>query len=114
MRVLPLDQTDHPDFNGIVVHFTGRQGLSLRTSEIDKLDDWSRLQRILTGRSLMGFEMFGVRARAACFTEATAEGCVWLVSSGRYSSCGIAFTKQFLFERGGGPVFQVRGDEWAA
>lgn len=31
---------------------------------------------------------------------------------GRYSPCGIAFTKDFLFRKGGGPALYVRGDEW--
>jgi hypothetical protein len=35
-----------------------------------------------------------------------------MIGTGRYTSCGLAFSKQYLFGLGGGPVLQIRGDEW--
>lgn len=78
------------------------------------MTDWDRLQAIVVGTRLLGHEMPGAKASAVCFTEATSRGCSWLINEGRYTSCGVAFTKRFLFSAGGGPVLQVRGDEWAA
>jgi hypothetical protein len=112
MRVRSLQPNLHPDFNEFVVHFTGRAGTRPNATDIEGLDDWERLRRIIASGTLNGYPMPGSQARAVCFTEATADGCCWLVASGRYTSCGLAFTKQFLFERGGGPVLQVRGDDW--
>lgn len=112
MIIKPLELIDHPDFNDVVIHFTGRQGRSNRSAEIAAMSDWERLRHIIQAASFISAEMFGVNARAVCFTEGTAAGCSWLISEGRYSSCGIAFTKRYLFGLGGGPVLQVRGDEW--
>lgn len=112
MRVRALDHIDHPDFHDVVVHFTGRTGPSSRPSAIQKLSDWDRLKAIIGTTRLRGHEMPGAKASAVCFTEATSRGCSWLINEGRYTSCGVAFTKRFLFSAGGGPVLQVRGDEW--
>lgn len=112
MRVNDLDRIAHPDFNDVLIHFTGRTGPSNRPVEIEVMSDWERLVSILRGGNLCGLEMPGAKARAVCFTEATSQGCTWLVNDGRYTSCGIAFSKRFLFGLGGGPVLQVRGDEW--
>ena len=30
-----------------------------------------------------------------------------------YEPCGVGFSKQFVFNNGGGPALYVRGDEWA-
>ena len=113
MIINPLDQIDHPDFNNVVIHFTGRSGPSFRSPEIASLSDWERLKQIIISSQFIGHEIPGVNAKAVCFTEGTAAGCSWLIGQGRYTSCGIAFSKQYLFKIGGGPVLQVRGDEWA-
>lgn len=114
MRVRRFGLIEHPDFNDVVVHFTGRSGPSHSSPEVARMTDWQRLQSIVAAGELRGFEMPGARASAACFTEATAAGCSWLIRSHRYTSCGLAFRKDLLFGSGGGPVLQVRGDEWDA
>jgi len=114
MIVNALDHIEHPDFNDVVIHFTGRVGPSLRPKAIEAMTDWERLSAVVGDSRLIGQEMPGSRASAVCFTEATSRGCAWLISAGRYSSCGIAFSKAFLFSAGGGPVLQVRGDEWSS
>ncbi len=35
-----------------------------------------------------------------------------MIGDGRYTPWGIGFSKQVIFEQGGGPVLYVRGDEW--
>ena len=64
------------------------------------MSDWERLRSIVESGRLIGHEMPGTKARAVCFTEATSAGCAWLVGQGRYTSCGLAFTKRFLLEDG--------------
>ena len=112
MIVNSLDRIDHPDFNDVVIHFTGRSGPSNRLPEISAMNDWERLKEIVSTSQFLGHEMPGVNAKAVCFTEGTSAGCSWLVRQGRYTSCGIAFSKRYLFQIGGGPVLQIRGDEW--
>lgn len=112
MIVNSLDRIDHPDFNDVVIHFTGRSGPSNRSPEISAMNDWERLKEIVSTSQFAGHEMPGVNAKAVCFTEGTSAGCSWLVGQGRYTSCGVAFSKRYLFQIGGGPVLQIRGDEW--
>lgn len=113
MRVNELGAVEHPDFNNVVIHFTGRRGVERRASAVKDNDDLGRLRSIVGTRRLLGFDGPGISgAPSVCLTEATADGCSWLLSSGRYTSCGIAFHKDYLFKVGGGPVLQVRGDEW--
>jgi hypothetical protein len=114
MRVRRLQQLSHPDFNDLVVHFTGRDGRSNCSPNIVAMSPRQRLLRIVVERRLLAFPMFGVNARAVCFTESTTAGNQWLVRKRRYPPYGIAFKKQAVFERGGGPAFYVRGDEWDA
>jgi len=47
-----------------------------------------------------------------CLTESTKAAVVSLVAEGRYTPCGIGFSKQFVFNARGGPALYVRGDEW--
>jgi len=112
MKINNFGRIDHSDFNDFVIHFTGRSGPSHRALDFESMSDWGRLKNIITNSILVGSEMPGFRDSAVCFTEATADGCSWLIGEGRYTSCGIAFSKRSIFEVGGGPVLQVRGDEW--
>ena len=86
MRVNSLDRIDHPDFNDVVIHFTGRSGPSNRSPQVSSLDDWGRLKSIVSNAHFTGHEMPGVNAKAVCFTEGTSAGCSWLISQGRYTS----------------------------
>ncbi len=114
MKVRDLAGIEHPDFNDVLIHFTGRAGVDRADVRVRDNDDWGRLRSIVEMQLLLGFELPGTGASAVCFTEATAEGCSWLIRARRYTSCGIAFSKRYLFSKGGGPVLQVRGDEWAS
>lgn len=113
MRVHELGAVEHPDFNKVVIHFTGRRGVERAVPAVRDQDDVGRLRSIVEGRRLLGFDGPGTAgAPSVCLTEATADGCSWLLRTRRYTSCGIAFHKDYLFRLGGGPVLQVRGDEW--
>jgi hypothetical protein len=114
LKINSLERIDHPDFNDVVIHFTGRSGPSGRSPHVSSLDDWGRLKSIVSSGTFIGHEMPGVSAKAVCFTEGTSAGCSWLISQGRYTSCGVAFSKNYLFTLGGGPVIQIRGDEWGS
>jgi hypothetical protein len=107
-----LTRNPHPDFNDMVIHFTGRAGVDRAHPKVARNTDEGRLLEILRHQEILGFEQPGTRAASVCFTEATSEGCAWMIGSGRYTSCGVAFSKQYLFRLGGGPALQIRGDEW--
>ena len=75
MIIKSPDTVRPPDFNDVVIHFTGRQGRSNRANEIAAMIDWERLTKILESSTFIHAEMFGVNARLSCFTEGTAAGC---------------------------------------
>lgn len=105
MRTRALSPTNHPDFNEVVVHFTGRRCTSEEASR--------RLLRVVEAGAILATTPYGNDLGAACFTESTVRGVSWLVAQGHFLSYGIAFTKAFLFANGGAPVIVVRGDEWS-
>lgn len=104
MRVRPFSPIRHPDFNEVVVHFTGRRA----TGE----DASRRLLQVLSAGAIVASIPYGSDLGAACFTESTARGVSWLISRNHFAPYGIAFTKTFVFAHRGAPAIVVRGDEW--
>jgi hypothetical protein len=73
----------------------------------------AKLAQILESGEIRAFPVFfGGEDPVVCFTECTQAGVQTLIRQRRYSPWGVAFTKDFIFKRGGGPAFYVRGDEW--
>ena len=115
LRVLPLREYELPDVADHLVHFTGRLGLRLGNyvgTEILYATPEQKLLRILVEGGIQAFETFGSEAPVVCFTESTKSAVTKLIEERRYVPCGVAFTKQFVFDRHGGPALYVRGDEW--
>ena len=116
MRVFQLRRYDLPDVGDHLIHFTGRSGSSLSLpDEIGRLDPPGRLAQILHDGTVRAFPAFGTGRRPiVAFTESSEAAVLRLISDGRYRPFGVGFSKQFIFEQGGGPVLYVRGDEWSA
>jgi hypothetical protein len=115
MRVHSLRTYDSPDVGDHLVHFTGRTGARLNVDHrIEALRAQERLLHILVDCRLRGFETFGAEAPVVCFTESTKAAMRQLIQEGRYEPVGLGFSKQIVFDRGGGPALYVRGDEWPA
>jgi len=115
MRIRPLRRYDHPDLSDHVIHFVERNGKTndLVPDEITSLPAGERLAAIFESREIRAFPVFfGGNTPVVCFTECTRAGVRTLLREQRYAPWGIAFTKDFIFHRGGGPAFYVRGDEW--
>lgn len=104
VRIRPFSPIRHPDFNEVVVHFTGRR-CTVEEASI-------RLLQVVSAGSILASVPYGNDLGAACFTESTARGVSWLISEQHFVPLGIAFTKTFLFAQGGAPAIVVRGDEW--
>ena len=115
MHVRALRTYGVPDLADHVIHFTGRSGGRINVDErIENLPDQERLLHILVDQRIRGFETFGASTPVTCLTESTKAAVVRLVAEGRYTPCGIGFSKQLVFDAGGGPALYVRGDEWPA
>ena len=104
MRIRTLSPTNHPDFNEVVVHFTGRRCSGEEASR--------RLLQVVQAGAILATIPYGNDLGAACFTESTVRGVSWLIAQRHFVPYGIAFTKTFLFASGGAPAIVVRGDEW--
>lgn len=107
----PYDQDWH-DMSDYVVHFT-------RAS--DGKTAYENIMSILFSRILKTTRPFGIARRqapdvstqcAVCFSEIP----LHLISrlAERRGSYGIGFSKQFLLDRGGGPIWYVESDSEAA
>ena len=104
---------DHAEHHSMLVHLTGRKGDSqCDDGQITWLSADRRLSKILAQRTIRAFPMFGIPQRAVCFTENSPAALEWLIAENRYEPFGLGFTKDTVFAHRGGPVLEVRGDEW--
>lgn len=116
MRRLPLAQYNRPDLSNHLVHFVARGDSWPPTGgppeSVRQMTAHQRLGAIIRERIIRAFRPFGSDAPAVCFTESTRSAIAQAVRTRPYEPYGIGFTKEFVFDRGGGPAFYVRGDEW--
>lgn len=115
-RIFPLRTYDLPDIGDHLVHFTGRTGARYEVPvDIRDLDAPGRLAQILYQGRIRAVSTFGTGRRpVVAFTESSQASVLRLIGEGRYTPWGIGFSKQVIFNQGGGPVLYVRGDEWDA
>jgi hypothetical protein len=117
MKINPLRRYEHPDLSDYVIHFVSRRwGMrnDMVPHDIYAMSPKERLfEGVLTSGEIRAFRVFyGIGAdEVVCFTECTPEGVKAMIRQS-YDPWGVAFTKDFVFGRGGGPAFYVRGDEW--
>jgi hypothetical protein len=67
---------------------------------------------ILEERSIRAYTTFFAPSPVVCFTESTPTGPRYFFEEVGYEPWGIVFSKQRVYDAGGGPVFHVRADEW--
>lgn len=104
---------NRPDFSEYLVHFTKDNQLCSISQKNPTLDFQNksakeRLKNILEQQEIVVSLILWINKKAVCFTE-----CVWgslLAHSSNYSQYGIGFTKEFIFNNGGNPVFYIRPD----
>lgn len=102
---------NRPDFSDYLVHFTKSSrpcgwGRSNKANKFAMGSARDRLISILAEKTIKCSQQVWVGKDAVCFTE-----CIWgslLSHANKYSGYGIGFTKAFLFQQGGNPVFYIR------
>lgn len=111
-----LRQYNFDDYHPLLLHLTWRSSTQTGCDNpaIIAATPLQRLAGILGDGRVRAFPMFGTGVRAACFTENSRSALNWLISTGRNAPWGVAFTKDLVFRRGGGPAIEVRGDDWPA
>jgi hypothetical protein len=114
MNVYPLRSFALPDIGDYLIHFTGRTGgrVSEVPDTICEQDAAARLRSILLSGRIQAFPQFGAPLPVSCFTESVPSSVLSLIREARYTPHAVGFAKQFIFARGGGPVWYVRGDQW--
>ena len=115
-RVFPLRTYNLPDIGDHLIHFTGRTGGRFAVpDEIRNLTYPDRLAQILYQGRISAVPTFGTGGRPiVAFTEKLAGLGSPADQRRQLTPWGIGFSKQFIFNQGGGPVLYVRGDEWDA
>jgi hypothetical protein len=114
MQIRPLRRYNHPDLSDFLIHFVGRQGRENRRvpADIYAMSPKDRLfDGVLASQEIRAFPVFFALDPVVCLTECTPAGVSAMIRD-RYLPWGVAFRKDFVFGRGGGPAFYVRGDEW--
>jgi hypothetical protein len=114
MQINDLRSYDHPDLSDFVIHFVHRWGKRNDEvpNEILTMPCRDRLfEGILASGQINAYRVFSGFDPVVCFTECTPAGVGTMVRE-RYEPWGVAFRKDVIFRKGGGPAFYVRGDEW--
>ncbi|KAA6336097.1 hypothetical protein EZS27_015724 [termite gut metagenome] len=105
-----------PDYSSYLAHFTTDREPRVYDSSNPVLPHTTnksalnRLISILSSKTIYASSMPWTKQNCVPFTE-----CPWtslLTHAEIYSSYGLGFTKEFIFNNGGAPVFYVRADRW--
>jgi hypothetical protein len=114
MQIKALRKYGHPDLSDFVIHFVGHWG-KMNNEVPEEISQMSYPERLFDGvlesGEIRAFRVFFGWDEVVCFTECTPAGVAAMIRD-RYKPWGVAFTKDFVFKRSGGPAFYVRGDEW--
>lgn len=89
-----------PDQSRYLAHFTKCNSRGGKSSAKDIF------KKILSDKTIKAHSVPWTKGPAVCFTE-----CPWTSMTNHannYSPYGIGFTKKYIYERGGNPVFYVR------
>ena len=102
-----LRRVEHPGQSECLVHFCGR-GNAFQTT--DGLTPQQRLDSIFHSG---GFQASIALTRAwpvVCFSESTPRGVEKLLGPKRWDGWGIVVSRDWVWERGGGPIWYARDD----
>ena len=89
-----------PDQSRYLAHFTKCNSRGGKSSAKDIF------KKIISDKTIKAHSVPWTKGPAVCFTE-----CPWTSMTNHannYSPYGIGFTKKYIYERGGNPVFYVR------
>lgn len=106
-----LNRGNRPDFSEYLSHFTKdgdfcNDNQDKGAEKLRKMDAFKRLCSILEKKTIFASVMPWTNTSGVCFTE-----CPWnslLAHTQKYSSYGIGFTKEFVYNKDGAPVFYMR------
>lgn len=103
-----------PAQNELLTHFCGRPAGARMTPhvppEIAMLQPKQRLERILWEQRLLGFPPFGANYAypMLCLSESPPDHLRWLFQVRGWQPWGVMFTRQQVYDMGGGPAWYTR------
>ena len=109
-----LGSNRSPDLSPYLIHFVFRtKGAKVALpKDIGSMSPAERLQSIVHTRRIRSSRSYWSDMDVCCLTESTRAGAEALIRQGGYEPWAIGFHKASVYELGGGPVFNVRQDEW--
>jgi hypothetical protein len=108
-----LRPVEHPDQSALLTHFCDRARPQAGIpSGILQMSAPQRLESILWESRLRAFVTYSGGDPAVCLTEATPNGLGFLIGRRHYQPWGLVFTRQGVYDAGGGPVWYARPDEY--
>ncbi len=113
----PLQQAG-PAQSEYLIHFCGRPaGTSMNDAVPAAIVEWhpcQRLDNILWEQRLYAFPPFGADQPMVCLSETPADHLDWLLATRGWPPWGLVFTRQQVYEAGGGPVWYARQAQYEA
>lgn len=105
----------HPDLSPILTHFVtrGRPPSKDVPAHILAMPPKARLESILWQGSISAFVTFSGGNPAVCMTETKFDGLKFLIRDRGYEPWGLVFSRQGVYDAGGGPVWYTRPAEYA-
>lgn len=114
----PLLRPAGPGQSYWMCHFCGRPPGTAVSSQLDPwiaaLTPQQRLENILWTGTLLGSVPFGATHNMVCFSESSPEHLYWLLRERGFSGWGLLFTRQWVYDLFGGPVWYARNDQYNA
>ncbi|MEU0316497.1 hypothetical protein [Nocardioides sp. NPDC006273] len=107
-----LRPVSHPGQSEGLVHFTGRARESF-APEVALMSPEERLDNIVWEQALRGHPVPGSDEPVVCLSESNKLGAAALLSAAGFSGWGLVLRRQWVWDRGGGPVWYVRNDLWS-
>lgn len=99
----------------LLIHFCGRpfgrQPTPFVPADVRAMTAEARLHQILWQQQLSGFPPFGAASPMICFSESPPDHLGWLLRRG-WQPWGLVFTRQSLYQVGGGPVWYTRSPQY--
>lgn len=108
-----LKPAEHPDLSGLLTHFCYRSRPQRNVHPaILAMPAHQRLESILWESQLRGVATYSGGHPAVCLTEATESGLGFLIGRRAYHPWGLVFSRQSVYDVGGGPVWYARLEEY--
>lgn len=107
-----LRPISHPGQSEGLVHLTGRARSSY-APEVALMSAEERLNNIVWECALRGHPVPGSSSAVVCLSESNKPGAAALLASAGFAGWGLVLRRQWVWDRGGGPVWYVRDDLWS-